>query len=111
MAIYKLPPSSILQDGQFFTVQGPDQLFSGFQYNDETKTMYIKDAQVIYPSFHGMTHISEDPVPDATIDLPGLMSADDKAKLESKDIKQIGILIADKQYGKFKLKIDWIKLN
>ena len=35
----------------------------------------------------------------------------DKAKLESKDIKQIGILIADKQYGKFKLKIDWIKLN
>ena len=34
-----------------------------------------------------------------------------KPKLESKDIKQIGILIADKQYGEFELKIDWIKLN
>jgi len=34
-----------------------------------------------------------------------------KPKLESKDIKQIGILIADKQYGEFQLKIDWIKLN
>ena len=33
----------------------------------------------------------------------------DKPKLESKNIKQIGILIADKQYGKFELNIDWIK--
>lgn len=33
-----------------------------------------------------------------------------KPKLESKNIKQIGILIADKQYGKFELNIDWVKL-
>ncbi len=33
----------------------------------------------------------------------------DKPNLESKDIKQIGILIADKQFGKFELNIDWIK--
>ncbi len=32
-----------------------------------------------------------------------------KPKLESKDIKQIGILVADKQFGKFELNIDWIK--
>ena len=32
-----------------------------------------------------------------------------KPKLESKDIKQIGILISDKQFGKFELNIDWIK--
>jgi len=31
-----------------------------------------------------------------------------KPKLISKDIKQIGILIADKQFGKFVLNIDWI---
>jgi NADH dehydrogenase [ubiquinone] 1 alpha subcomplex assembly factor 1 len=31
-----------------------------------------------------------------------------KPKLESKDIKQIGILIADKQFGKFELNIDWV---
>jgi hypothetical protein len=33
-----------------------------------------------------------------------------KPELESKNIKQIGILIADKQFGKFELIIDWIKL-
>jgi hypothetical protein len=31
-----------------------------------------------------------------------------KPKLESKDIKQIGILISDKQFGKFELNIDWV---
>ena len=31
-----------------------------------------------------------------------------KPKLVSKDIKQIGILIADKQFGKFELDIDWV---
>lgn len=92
MAIYKLPHYDQLTDAQFFTVQGPDGLFSGFQYNDQTRTVYIKDAQVIYPSFHGITHISEDPVPNATMDLPGLMSADDKAKLESLVQMKIGVL-------------------
>lgn len=32
-----------------------------------------------------------------------------KPKLESKEIKQVEILIADKQFGRFKLIIDWIK--
>ena len=31
-------------------------------------------------------------------------------KLKSENIKQIGILISDKQYGEFQLEIDWIKL-
>jgi hypothetical protein len=34
-----------------------------------------------------------------------------KPKLESKDVKQIGILIADKQFGEFELVIDWIHFN
>ena len=33
-----------------------------------------------------------------------------KPMLESKDIKQLGILISDKQFGNFTLDIDWIKL-
>jgi len=33
-----------------------------------------------------------------------------KPKLASKDIKQIGILIADKQFEQFEINIDWIKL-
>ena len=32
----------------------------------------------------------------------------DKPELASKNIKQMGILIADKQFGKFELNIDWI---
>ena len=31
-----------------------------------------------------------------------------KPRLESKDIKQIGILISDKQFGKFELNIEWV---
>ena len=34
-----------------------------------------------------------------------------KPNLESKDIKQIGILISDKQFGRFELTIDWIHFN
>jgi len=37
-------------------------------------------------------------------------SLSNKPKLESKNIKLIGILIADKQFGKFELNIDWVKL-
>lgn len=33
-----------------------------------------------------------------------------KPELESKNIRQLGILIADKQFGGFELDIDWIKL-
>ena len=90
--IYKLPHSSTLQDAQSILVQGPDNLYSGFQYNQQTKTLYIKDNQIVFPTFHGRTHISEDPVPSATIDTPGLMSADDKAKLEALVQMKLGIL-------------------
>lgn len=34
---------------------------------------------------------------------------DNKPKLESKNIEQIGLLIADYQFGQFSLDIDWIK--
>lgn len=33
----------------------------------------------------------------------------DKPELESKNIEQIGLLIADKQFGEFTVDIDWIK--
>jgi monofunctional biosynthetic peptidoglycan transglycosylase len=34
---------------------------------------------------------------------------DNQPKLESKNIKQMGILIADKQFGAFSVQLDWIK--
>ena len=33
----------------------------------------------------------------------------DQPELTSEDIRQVGILIADKQFGEFELNIDWIK--
>lgn len=33
----------------------------------------------------------------------------DQPELKSKNIRQVGILIADKQFGEFELNIDWIK--
>lgn len=35
---------------------------------------------------------------------------ENKPQLESKDIKQIGILISDKQFGEFWIDLDWIKI-
>jgi len=32
-------------------------------------------------------------------------------KLEAKDIRQVGFLIADKQEGEFQLEVDWIKVD
>lgn len=92
MAIYKLPSGSGLVDGQFVQVTGPNGLKSGYLYDQNTKTFYTKESQVIIPSQHGSTHIAEDEIPGATTVLPGLMSADDKAKLDVLTQTRLGIL-------------------
>jgi hypothetical protein len=88
----KLPLASQVVDSQFFQVPQSNGLLSGFQYNAETKTFIAKESQVIVPSLHGITHISEDPIPAATTDSPGLLSADDKARLDSLLQMRIGVL-------------------
>jgi len=90
--IYRLPPINQTVDQQFVQVYGPDGIISGFQVDKETKSYYIKESQVIIPSFHGITHIAEDPVPIATVDTQGHMSADDKAKLEALLQMRVGVL-------------------
>lgn len=92
MAIYKLPNGSSLVDGQFIQVTGPNGIKSGFLYDQQTKTFYGKESQVIIPSQHGTTHIAEDEIPSATQVLPGLMSADDKAKLDVLTQTRLGVL-------------------
>lgn len=92
MANNTIPPSSQLVDSQFIQVQGPDGIITGFQYDAQTKTLFTKESQIIIPSFHGMSHIAEDPVPNATTDTPGLMSSDDKAKLDQLLQMRIGVL-------------------
>jgi hypothetical protein len=91
MAITKVPSHSTLSDEQFITVQGPDQLTTGYQYDLQQRALYFKESQVIFPSFHGTSHIAEDPVPAATCDTPGLMSANDKCKLDAMLQMRLGV--------------------
>lgn len=92
MAIFKVPPKDQLVDRQFFQVPQADGILAGFQFDAETCTIYAKESQVIVPGQHGITHIGEDPVPNATPDTPGLMSADDKAKLDALLQTRVGVL-------------------
>lgn len=92
MSISKIPDRSVLTDGQFIQVQGPNSLQSGFQYDLQTRTLYAKESQIIFPSQHGSSHIGEDLIPSATCDSPGLLSADDKCKLDGLIQTRIGVL-------------------
>jgi len=92
MAIYKLPSYGGLQDGQFVTVEGPNGISTGFSYDLQTRAFYFKESQVVYPSFHGLTHISEDPIPSATCDTPGLMSSIAKCRLDTLLQTRVGVL-------------------
>jgi hypothetical protein len=88
----KLPDVDNLVDSQFFQVPLSDGLLAGFSYDSQTRSLIQKESQVIVPSRHGMTHVAEDPVPDASCDLHGLMSADDKCKLDAMLQMRLGIL-------------------
>ena len=92
MSLVKIPPASSLQDGQFIQIQGPDGLVTGYQYDKQQRALYFKESQVLYPSFHGVSHIAEDPIPSATCDTPGLMSSDDKCKIDAMVQTRIGVL-------------------
>jgi len=92
MTDYKIPPSSEVADQQFVSVRGPDGLTTGYQYDAETKTFWASPSSVVIPSFHGQTHVNEDPVPIATNLRKGLMDRDDKSKLDELVQTRLGVL-------------------
>lgn len=92
MADYKIPNPSTLQDQQYVSLRGPDGVTTGYQYDAETRTMFGQASSIVIPSFHGQTHVNEDPVPEATQTTKGLMSRDDKAKLDSLAQMRLGVL-------------------
>ena len=70
-----------------------------------TKTFYVKEF-IIIPQPHAQTHITSDQIPEVTDTTHGLLSTDDKIKLENSIQTTIGILkyfgsgvIEDKQVG------------
>jgi intein/homing endonuclease len=92
MTLYNIPQHTNLADGQFIQIIGPDGVTTGYSYDEQQRALYFKESQVLFPSFHGLSHISGDPIPGATCDTPGLMSADDKCKLESLVGTRFGVL-------------------
>jgi hypothetical protein len=92
MAISKVPSASTLVDRQYVQVSGPNGITTGYQYDAQQRALYMKESQVLFPTFHGVTHIAEDPVPIATCDTPGLMAADDKCKLDALLQTRLGVL-------------------
>ena len=89
---FKIPDVNKLVSCQFFQVPVSCGLLAGYQWDPTTKTLYAKESQVIIPPNHGYTHVVNDPVPLATCDSNGLMSLDDKCKLDSMLQTRLGIL-------------------
>jgi hypothetical protein len=84
-------------DGKIYSVRfRTNTNFDGYAYQAKIKTEkgQWKEFKIPFkdftPTFRGYT-------------------LEDKPPLESKDISQMGMLIADKQSGKFEITIDWIK--
>jgi len=92
MAVNKIPPASSVADEQFIQIAGPNGITTGYQYDAQQRAFYFKESQALFPSFHGPSHIAEDPIPSATCDSPGLMNSDDKCKLDAILSTRVGIL-------------------
>lgn len=88
----KIPDHAILQDKQVVRVSGPDGNRSTYQYDKQTRSFQRTDCGQSVNCKHGSTHIAEDKIPNATCDSPGLMSEDDKCKLDAFAGTRIGVL-------------------
>ena len=73
-------------------MSGPDGSRSSYQYDMQTRSFQRTDCGQSVNCKHGMTHIAEDPIPNASCDSPGLMSPNDKCKLDAFTGTRIGVL-------------------
>jgi len=88
----KIPSYTALSDQQSILVSGPNGATSTYQFDTQTRSLQRTDCSVAVSCKHGITHIGDDRIPDATCDSPGLMSADDKCKLDTFTGTRIGVL-------------------
>ncbi len=79
-------------DGQLIKLQGPDSTTIGYQYDSQARSFYTRETVLTAGVKHGSTHISTDRIPDASCTTPGLLSAEDKCKLDSLLGTRIGVL-------------------
>jgi len=90
-AYTRIPPYTQLTDASTVAISGPDGLATDYLFDAQSRALWFKDAQAA-TFLHGTTHISEDPIPGATCDTPGLLSANDKCKLDALLQTRIGVL-------------------
>lgn len=86
-----IPSNENLVDQQFIRVPGPDGQEFGFRYDAQTRTLYSRESEIVYANRHGISHIAEDPIPEATCDSRGLMSSNDKCKLDTLTQTRLGV--------------------
>lgn len=87
----------LMGDGKYYNVRfRTNDNFDGYAYQAKVKTDENKWTE------HKIPFKEFEPTYRGRI-------LNNKPKLESKDIVQIGLLIADKQSGEFSVDIDWIK--
>lgn len=79
-------------DGQLIQIPGPDGHAIGYQYDQESRSFYTRETILTAGVNHGSTHISSDLIPSATPTTPGLLSANDKNKLDSLAGVRLGVL-------------------
>lgn len=91
MSLSKIPAANTLVDKQVVTVIGPDGLPQIFRYDAQSNSLIGRESEVIFSGNHGPSHISEDPIPEATCSSPGLMSKNDKCKLDHMTQTRIGV--------------------
>ena len=79
-------------DNSLVQIAGPDNSKMGYQYDKQQRAFFIREASLIFSGKHGSTHVSTDPIPNATCTTPGLLAADDKCRLDALTATRIGVL-------------------
>lgn len=92
MAVTSLPPYNTLSDGDNVQISGPNDIVTNFSYDDGTRSFYFQSATLLTTTQHGTTHITTDPIPEASCASKGLMSANDKCKVDAITQTRLGVL-------------------
>jgi len=88
----KLKSHTTYIDGQLVQLSGPDDTSLWYQFDQQQRVFYIRESLLTATAKHGQTHVSQDPIPEASCDAPGLLGADDKCKLDSLVGTRLGVL-------------------
>ena len=88
----ELQPHTSYIDGQLVQLLGPDNTTLTYQYDSQQRAFYYRESLITSAGKHGTTHVGADLIPSASCATPGLMSANDKCKLDNIVGTRLGVL-------------------